>query len=79
MACFRGCRASVGEMLLLLLLLISKYYTEEKNVEFLLETKIKAMFQIDLKHYLNQQCQDPEFSLNLLKYVRIGRNMPRYV
>ena len=54
MACFRGCCASVGEMLLLLLLLLSKYYTEEKNAEFLLEAKIKTMFQIDLKHYLNR-------------------------
>ena len=44
----RGWRASVGEMLLLLLLLLLKYYTEEKNVECLLETKMKKMFQIDL-------------------------------
>ena len=44
----RGWRASVGEMLLLLLLLLLKYYTEEKNVECLLERKMKKMFQIDL-------------------------------
>ena len=48
MACLRGWRASVGEMLLLLLLLLLKYYPEEKNVECLLETKMKKMFQIDL-------------------------------
>ena len=85
-ACFRGWRTSVGDMLLLLLLLLLKCYPEEKTVECLLLKQNEKIFQIDLNSDLKEEPElknrcwftlfEPVIAgswifLNLLKYARM--------